>query len=220
MYLGGKIIPGRLNQARLEAHLSLEDAGKYLGCSAANISRKERDLTGITSDELQKLARLYGKPIEWFLSREVDIVPRPLDAILKEARERYDLLETIEVPIKGVVPAGYPSSEEERIEGYVSIPRGQLGKASKGIYALRVSGDSLIGDNIMPNDLVIVDPSAPMIDGKIYLVRLENEVVIRHLHTIDDSVQLTSTNEKYQNINATQIEVLGGIILFGHWTKV
>lgn len=220
MKLTGSLILARLRQAREDAHLSLEDAGKYLGHSGANVSRKEHGKIGTTDDELRKLARLYGKPYEWFLSQDIDTTPRPLDAILKEAQESYDRLEIVEIPIKGMVPAGYPSAEEERIEGYVSIPREQLGKASKGLFALRVSGDSLIGDDIMSNDLVIVDPTLPIINGNIYVVRLENEVVIRHVRKTDDSLELTSSNGKYQLIKATQVETLGGVILFGHWTKV
>lgn len=82
-----------------------------------------------------------------------------------------------------------------------------------------VNGDSLQGDGINHGDLVIVEPNVEIIDGKMYVIRRQNEVVARHLYTDADKLKLVSSNEDYETVEATDIEVLGRLILSGRWKK-
>jgi len=42
-----------------------------------------------------------------------------------------------------------------------------------GLYCLRISGESLIGDQINNGDDVVIEPFTDLIDGKIYAVKLD-----------------------------------------------
>ena len=61
----------------------------------------------------------------------------------------------VEVPIVGRVAAGQPILAQERIEDTVQVDSFLLG-TNKRVYGLRVQGDSMIGDGILPGDYVFV----------------------------------------------------------------
>src|SRR5512139_3285151 len=55
----------------------------------------------------------------------------------------------VEIPIVGRVAAGQPVLAEERIEDTVQVDAFFIG-AGRKVYGLRVQGDSMIGDGILP----------------------------------------------------------------------
>lgn len=57
----------RLRQARLEAGLTQVDVGKKLKKPQAYISKVERGERRIDAVELEELARLYEKPLDYFV---------------------------------------------------------------------------------------------------------------------------------------------------------
>ena len=73
-------------------------------------------------------------------------------------------------------------------------------------------GDSLKGDNINNGDIVVIEPHPDLIEGKIYIIRLDNEVVARHVHRENGFAVLTSSNGKYARIEVDKLEVIGRVI--------
>ncbi|HSN91839.1 MAG TPA: transcriptional repressor LexA, partial [Anaeromyxobacteraceae bacterium] len=61
----------------------------------------------------------------------------------------------VEVPIVGRVAAGQPILAHERIEDTVQVDSFLLG-TNKKVYGLRVQGESMIGDGILPGDYIFV----------------------------------------------------------------
>lgn len=57
----------RLRQARLEADLTQVEAGKRLKKPQAYISKIERGERRLDAVELDELAKLYGKPLDYFV---------------------------------------------------------------------------------------------------------------------------------------------------------
>jgi transcriptional regulator with XRE-family HTH domain len=58
----------RLKQARLEADLTLVEAGKKIGKTHSYISKLESGKYRVNVGVLRQLAKLYGKPLRFFLS--------------------------------------------------------------------------------------------------------------------------------------------------------
>ncbi|OHA15386.1 MAG: hypothetical protein A3A10_00495 [Candidatus Tagabacteria bacterium RIFCSPLOWO2_01_FULL_42_9] len=56
----------RLRQARLEAGLTQVEAGKKLKKPQAYLSKIERGERRIDAVELDELAKIYGKPLDYF----------------------------------------------------------------------------------------------------------------------------------------------------------
>lgn len=65
-----KIIGVLLQQARLDAKMSVETCAHALGCDAALIAKAERGEAGLTLPQLESLAHLLGVPVSYFLETE------------------------------------------------------------------------------------------------------------------------------------------------------
>ena len=198
-------IGGRIRLAREERNWSQEDLGKMYGCSGPAISQIERGRRGIGIPDLERLAGILGKPIGWLLAgRQVDNTPvrRSLGIIIKELQRVYQELETVEIPVRGSVPAGGVAElEEDALPEHVQVPRNLLARARKA-YGLKFSGHLMEQDGIEDSDFIIVDPDFDFASEKLYLVRLGNELAVQRLSV--DKVQ-------------EQTQILGRVIASGHW---
>lgn len=58
----------KLKQARQEAGLKQEEVGVRLGKPQSYVSKVERAERRIDPPELARLAKVYGKPLDWFLT--------------------------------------------------------------------------------------------------------------------------------------------------------
>jgi SOS-response transcriptional repressor LexA len=126
--------------------------------------------------------------------------------------------EIAEVVLLGYVPAGYPLPNEEEGLGKIKIPKDQLGSArdARHLYALVVSGDSLIGDEIYPGFHVVINPDdKDLVLDKIYLVRVDNAVTIKKIAVKDGWFVLRSSNDKYPDMTPSEGEILGRVVWDG-----
>jgi len=103
------------------------------------------------------------------------------------------------VPIIGTIAAGLPILAVENIEGYVLVPEDMLGRSGE-VFALKVSGDSMIGDAILPGDLVIIRSQKNIASGEMAAVLLGDEATVKRVYYKEGKVQLIASNPKYQPI--------------------
>jgi repressor LexA len=173
-----------------------------------------------TLETARVLARGLGVTVSELIDSEgiPEPVKRPVGELLKELSERMEL---VSLPLRGAVPAGYPFAVDQEQGESVEISREMLGSTRPdNAYALKISGDSLVGDKIHSGDTAVVDSKAmDVIDGKIYIVRIGNEVCARHVHKQNDRFRLTSSNGDYKDILASEVEILGRVIAAGHWNS-
>jgi len=103
------------------------------------------------------------------------------------------------IPIIGSVPAGPAQLAFENVEGYLSTIHGEEQPAqplpktfppstqmnpmgARGLFALRVKGDSMINAGIFEGDLVIVQPQNSAKNGDIVVARLnQDEATVKRL---------------------------------------
>ena len=69
-----------------------------------------------------------------------------------------------EVPLAGTIVAGRPIEAVEESESF-EVP--SLLRGDRPCFALRVRGDSMVGDGILDGDIVIVEPREEARDGEI-----------------------------------------------------
>jgi repressor LexA len=88
--------------------------------------------------------------------------------------------EIVDVPIFGMIPAGYAADQQQTQEGSVAIDTTTLGLGRTArAFALKVRGESMIGANICDGDVVILEVKEPrskdivaaLIDGETTLKR-------------------------------------------------
>ncbi|MBR2183082.1 MAG: helix-turn-helix domain-containing protein [Acidaminococcaceae bacterium] len=112
-------------------------------------------------------------------------------------------------PVIGTIAAGTPIDAEQNIETYV--PEDEDMDAD---YALRVKGDSMIGDDINDGDIVFIRQQPDVEDGEIAAVYVDGGATLKRVFKIGESVQLRSSNSKYKPMNFTaenceEFKVLG-----------
>src|SRR5450432_721257 len=80
-----------------------------------------------------------------------------------------------EIPVVGKVAAGAPILAQENITDHVRIDSMLLGDSGKRIFALRVAGDSMIGDGILDGDYIFVRKQLQAQTGEIVVAMIEDE---------------------------------------------
>ena len=101
-------------------------------------------------------------------------------------------------PVIGTIAAGTPIDAEQNIETYV--PEDEDLDAD---YALRIKGDSMIGDDINDGDIVFIRQQQDVEDGEIAAVYVDGGATLKRVFKIGESVQLRSSNSKYKPMNFT-----------------
>jgi repressor LexA len=103
------------------------------------------------------------------------------------------------VPVLGTIAAGIPILAVENVESYVFIPEEMAGR-SNNLFALRVRGDSMIGDAIAPGDLVIVRAQRSFSNGDLVAALLGDEATVKRARIDQSGVQLVASNPLYEPI--------------------
>ncbi|MDD3165274.1 MAG: transcriptional repressor LexA [Oscillospiraceae bacterium] len=108
-----------------------------------------------------------------------------------------------QVPILGVVTAGYPILAVENIEGYLPWD------GEEDCFALRVRGDSMIGAGILDGDRVVVHSQPTADSGRIVVALLGDEATVKRLSIGADGVWLLPENPNYLPIDGREATLLG-----------
>ncbi len=205
----------RLRSAREQKGLSQNRLAELSGVSREYINQVESGKRrGRPSMEtVVALAGALGVEPAAFYSEATEA--RSLETILSEAQAAVQRMALVPIPLRGVIPAGYPFPVEEQDEGLIKVVRGDLSgvKSLESLFALRVSGNSLEGDGIHDGDTVVVDPESLYVDGRIYIVRLGSEVAARHVFRDNGGARLVSSHGESKDISASELEILGRVIL-------
>lgn len=98
------------------------------------------------------------------------------------------------VPIVGRVAAGEPILAEQNIEGHMDL--GNLFGRSKGVFLLKVAGDSMVDEGIMDGDYVVVKPRSAIEDGQIGVVLLDDEATVKRVFIQKDRIALKPANSR------------------------
>ncbi len=117
------------------------------------------------------------------------------------------------LPLIGSIAAGTGAIMDEQIEGTIPVPM-EMVKNTEGAFLLRIKGDSMIGDGIMPRDLVIVRPQKTFHGNDVMAVRVGDEAVIKRIHKTSKGVQLLSSNPDYAplEVDPRDTEVIGKVV--------
>jgi repressor LexA len=136
------------------------------------------------------------------------------DPTKPRAIELADRTEGVTVPLVGRIAAGTPVLATEHIEEHVVVPMGFAGEADH--FALRVTGDSMIGAGIFDGDIVIVRATRRADDGDIVAVLLpgpaEDEATVKRLRRRNGRVMLVPENPALEPFEMTDGHVLGRVV--------
>jgi site-specific DNA-methyltransferase (adenine-specific) len=111
----------------------------------------------------------------------------------------YETEKMVSVPLLGIIAAGEPIEAIENKET-IAIPRSKLPRG-KEVYALRVSGDSMIDENIHNGDTVLIKRQNVAENGdKVVALINDNEATLKTFYREKGQVRLQPANKNYQPI--------------------
>ena len=205
----------RLRQARIESGLTIKEAARRAGTEMTSVWRYEAGQREPMAHVVYALAKVYRRPIEWFYGEEIS----PAAEALIELGMTHPDGRPFSVPVDTVRPinvigaisaGGFVESWQDDL-GTMDVPASILEDSPKA-FALRVSGNSLASDGIWDGAMVVVDPDAPVEDGRIYAIRREGgEIAARRLFIVGRRFKVVSGDGEVLELTRSQITVIGRI---------
>jgi repressor LexA len=104
-----------------------------------------------------------------------------------------------EVPVLGLVEAGFPSAAEEESLDTMSLDD-YLIENKEASYILEVKGDSMIDAGIREGDLVVAERRGEPKDGQIVIAEVDGGWTMKYFRKRGREVYLEPANKKYRNI--------------------
>lgn len=118
----------------------------------------------------------------------------------------------MDIPLFGSIPAGLPQSREQDAEGCVSVDVESIGfKPTRNTFALRVTGDSMIGRHILGGDIVVLEHGPEPRDGQIVAALIDGESTLKTFVLKSGRPYLRAENPKYPNLIPAQELMIQGV---------
>ena len=99
----------------------------------------------------------------------------------------------VAVPVLGAVPAGSLAEAIEEADDRVYMDSFFVAP-DREVFALRVKGQSMIGDGIYDGDFLFVQQQIDVPDGAIAVVLVEREATVKRLYRAADHIRLQPSN--------------------------
>ncbi|GIO36917.1 LexA repressor [Paenibacillus antibioticophila] len=133
--------------------------------------------------------------------------------IIQEESPKYIIDQISKVPLLGSIAAGQPIERLEHIEDVEFVNKSLIRNGEA--FALRVKGDSMIGDNITDGDIVICLKQTEVSATDIAVVAVDNETAtIKRVKHESEMCLLMPSNPKMQPIlvHSSKVQIIGRVI--------
>ncbi|MBE6687431.1 MAG: transcriptional repressor LexA [Ruminococcaceae bacterium] len=120
--------------------------------------------------------------------------------------------QSTKVPILGKVTAGMPILAVENFEGYIDFPLMNRAYAYNELFALRVSGESMIEAGILDGDIVIIKKEQYAENGDIVVALIEDEATVKTFYKEKGHYRLQPENPAMEPIIVDEVYILGKVI--------
>ncbi|AXI79743.1 transcriptional repressor LexA [Peterkaempfera bronchialis] len=114
------------------------------------------------------------------------------------------------VPLVGRIAAGGPILAEQTVEDVFPLPRQLVGDGE--LFALKVSGDSMIEAAICDGDWVTVRRQPVAENGDIVAAMIDGEATVKRLKREDGHIWLMPHNASYEPIPGDNATILGKVV--------
>lgn len=117
---------------------------------------------------------------------------------------------TAQIPIVGRVTAGMPILAVENFDGYVDFTENNYKKEE--LFALRVTGTSMIEAGILDGDIVIVRHQTVAENGDIIVALIDDEATVKTFYKENGHFRLQPENSAMKPIIVDSLSVLGKVV--------
>lgn len=117
--------------------------------------------------------------------------------------------------IKTANATGFGAAADDYMERGIDLNE-QLIRNKPATFFFRMKGDAMKDSGIFDNDVLIVDRSLKLTDGKIIVAVLNGELVVRRYHKNFTSAFLIPENSRYKTINLGEFSdfMLWGVVVY------
>lgn len=124
----------------------------------------------------------------------------------------YENNHTMDIPLLGKVTAGLPIEAIENPNEFFTVPSSMV-NGKKEVFALNVSGDSMINAGIFDDDIVIIERTSSAKNGDIVVaMNDENEVTIKRFFKENNHFRLQPENDYMEPIILDNVTILGKLV--------
>lgn len=124
-----------------------------------------------------------------------------------------DAEETVPVLLMtNAISAGLPAYVEQHSDSKINVPILKTG-GMRNVFAVKVSGDSMIDENIENGDIAIISPQILAEDGDVVAAYLEEQsgITLKKFRMVEGRPVLFSANPKYKPITG-RFEIQGKLV--------
>ncbi len=162
---------------------------------ASDIKNKPRE-----TSHYEKLGRAVQELVSEAVKVSREKHPSATEA---ESPEKYPS-ENASIPLfQHLIAAGSCVDSSGPVEKFIDFPRHMIPHPID-TYALKVTGDSMKGDNIEEGDILIVDCSLEPQHNNIVIASVDNEQTVKRLKMNEGKVMLMPSNHHYDPIEITE----------------
>ena len=137
---------------------------------------------------------------------------RALEIVVPNEFMKKDNNSVADVPLLGMITAGSPIEAIERPNEFFSLPAYMIPN-NKEVFALNVSGESMINAGILDGDIVIIERKNYANNGEIVAAMTEeNEVTLKRYYKEKTHIRLQPENDYMAPIILPNVSILGKAI--------
>ena len=103
------------------------------------------------------------------------------------------------LPLIGTIGAGGGTPAQEDYEDMIPVPS-EMVRNTTGAFLLRVRGESMLGDGILPRDLVVIKPQVTANQGEIVAALVGDEATVKRINFAKEGILLMPSNPSYEPI--------------------
>ena len=117
--------------------------------------------------------------------------------------------------VKTANKAGFGAAADDYMERGMDLNE-QLVKNKPATYFFRMKGDAMQEAGIFDNDVLVVDRSLKMVNGKIIVAVLNGELLVRRFHKNFSSAFLVPESNRYKPINLAEFSdfTMWGVVTY------
>lgn len=137
---------------------------------------------------------------------------RSIELINKQKTSQIDEDEIELIPLVGKVAAGIPILATENIEDTIPLPKTMFKKTGEELFALTVSGESMVNAGILNGDKIVVKQQSTANNGDIVVALIEDSATVKRFYKEKDVIRLQPENDYMNPIFVKDVDIIGVVV--------
>jgi repressor LexA len=119
----------------------------------------------------------------------------------------------VEIPLFGSIPAGFGREREQENDGCIPVTIESIGfKPTRNTFALRVTGDSMIGRHICDGDIVVLEHGPDPRPGQIVAALIDRKSTLKTFVVKNGKPFLKAENPQYPDLIPSEELMIQGVV--------